>query len=240
MAEKGAEEQKVKEMATGVFKQSNSPWAAPEVLAKKKDNSCFFCVGCRQLSAVTNPDLYPLLYIDNASDQLASSVWFHSLHLQSVYWQVALTSDAKVKTVSVDYEKLTMKAYGNGSEDCLPVHLHIKHLYLPAMYGIISVVGLMGNLTAITVYVVKLRPWKSGSVVMVNLTMADLLYALSLPFLVHFYSTGDWTLCEFMCHFLHSCFHFNMYSSVLFLACFSVFRHEAVVYLLWAAHVQRK
>uniref|UniRef100_A0A4W4FNL2 Oxoglutarate (alpha-ketoglutarate) receptor 1b n=1 Tax=Electrophorus electricus TaxID=8005 RepID=A0A4W4FNL2_ELEEL len=111
--------------------------------------------------------------------------------------------------------------------------LLLKHLYLPAMYGIISVVGLMGNLTAITVYVVKLRPWKSGSVVMVNLTMADLLYALSLPFLVHFYSTGDWTLCEFMCRFLHSCFHFNMYSSVLFLACFSVFRHEAY-WGIWA------
>ncbi|KAF7709850.1 2-oxoglutarate receptor 1 [Silurus meridionalis] len=107
------------------------------------------------------------------------------------------------------------------------------------MYGIIFLVGFTGNITAIIIYVVKLRPWKSGSIIMMNLAVADLLYALSLPFLVNFYITRNWTLGEFMCRFLRFCFHFNLYGSILFLTCLSVFRYVVVVHPLRAAQVQK-
>lgn len=127
----------------------------------------------------------------------------------------------------------------NESGVCLSVDLSIKHYYLPFMYGIIFVVGFTGNLLAIIIYVVKLRPWKSGSIIMVNLAVADLLYALSLPFLVEFYIDRDWRLGEFMCRLLRFCFHFNLYGSILFLTCLSVFRYVVVVHPLQAASVRR-
>lgn len=127
----------------------------------------------------------------------------------------------------------------NESGGCLSVDLSIKHYYLPIMYGIIFLVGFTGNLLAIIIYVVKLRPWKSGSIIMVNLAVADLLYTLSLPFLVEFYIDRDWKLGEFMCRLLRFCFHFNLYSSILFLTCMSVFRYVVVVHPLQAAMVQR-
>ncbi|XP_036430328.1 2-oxoglutarate receptor 1 [Colossoma macropomum] len=133
-----------------------------------------------------------------------------------------------------------MEAYANSSEDCFPIDSFIMHHYLPIMYGIIFFVGLIGNLMAIVIYLVKLRPWKSSSIIMVNLAVADLLYALSLPFLVQFYATMDWTLGEFMCRFMRFCFHFNLYGSILFLTCLSVFRYVVVVHPLRAAQVQRK
>lgn len=135
--------------------------------------------------------------------------------------------------------KLTMEVYDNDSGVCLSVDLSIKHYYLPAMYGIIFLVGFTGNLMAIIIYVVKLRPWKTGSIIMVNLAVSDLLYALSLPFLVNFYITRNWMLGEFMCRFLRFCFHFNLYGSILFLTCLSVFRYVVVVHPLRAAQVQR-
>lgn len=107
------------------------------------------------------------------------------------------------------------------------------------MYGIIFLVGFTGNLMAIITYVVKLRPWKSGSIIMVNLAVADLLYTLSLPFLVNFYISRNWTLGEFMCRFLRFCFHYNLYGSILSLTCLSVFRYVVVVHPLRAAQVQR-
>lgn len=134
----------------------------------------------------------------------------------------------------------TMEAHANSSVDCFPIDLYIKHHYLPIMYGAIFLVGLVGNLLGITVYLVKLRPWKSSSIIMVNLAVADLLYALSLPFLVQFYATRNWTLGEFMCRFLRFCFHFNLYGSILFLTCLSIFRYIVVVHPLRAAEVQRK
>lgn len=135
--------------------------------------------------------------------------------------------------------KLTMGVYDNESDVCSSVNPSIKHYYLPIMYGIIFVVGFTGNLLAIMIYVLKLRPWKSGSIIMVNLAVADLLYALSLPFLVSFYVNGDWTLGDFMCRLLRFCFHLNLYGSILFLTCLSVFRYVVVVHPLRAAQVQR-
>lgn len=132
-----------------------------------------------------------------------------------------------------------MEVYDNESGVCLSVDLSIKHYYLPVTYGILFVVGFIGNLMAIIIYVVKLRPWKSGSIIMVNLAAADLMYALSLPFLVNFYITRNWKLGEFVCRLLRFCFHFNLYGSILFLTCFSVFRYVVVVHPLRAAQVQR-
>uniref|UniRef100_A0A8C1V523 Oxoglutarate (alpha-ketoglutarate) receptor 1b n=1 Tax=Cyprinus carpio TaxID=7962 RepID=A0A8C1V523_CYPCA len=126
------------------------------------------------------------------------------------------------------------------SIDCLPIDDYIKTYYLPVMYSIISVVGIVGNFLVIIIYLVKLRPWKSSSIIMVNLAVADLLYALSLPVLVQFYGTSKWTLGELMCRFIRFCFYYNLYGSILFLTCLSIFRYIAVVHPLKAAEIRRK
>ncbi|XP_056116608.1 2-oxoglutarate receptor 1 [Rhinichthys klamathensis goyatoka] len=126
------------------------------------------------------------------------------------------------------------------STDCLPIDDYIKSYYLPVMYSIISVFGFVGNFLAVITYLAKLRPWKSSSIIMVNLAVADLLYALSLPMLVQFYITGNWILGEFMCRFIRFCFYYNLYGSILFLTCLSIFRYVAVVHPLKAAEMRRK
>ena len=127
------------------------------------------------------------------------------------------------------------------NHNCTNVDRLMKHYYLPVSYTIIFIVGLVGNVTSIGVYVKKLRPWKSNSIIMVNLALADLLYVLSMPFLVHYYSNGDsWTLGDFMCRFVRFGFHLNMYGSILFLTCLAVFRYVVVAKPLRAAQVQRR
>ncbi|XP_051565835.1 2-oxoglutarate receptor 1-like [Myxocyprinus asiaticus] len=133
-----------------------------------------------------------------------------------------------------------MASLENNSTDCLRVDEYIKSYYLPVMYGIICLVGLVGNLTAIAIYLAKLRPWKSSSIIIVNLAVADLLCALSLPMLIKFYITENWILGEFMCRFIRFCFHYNLYGGILFLTCLSVFRYIVVVHPLKAAEIQRK
>ncbi|XP_010891451.2 2-oxoglutarate receptor 1-like [Esox lucius] len=121
------------------------------------------------------------------------------------------------------------------------VEVALKRYYLPTMYAVIFAVGLLGNITAIGIYLAKLRPWKSNSIIMVNLASADLLYVLSLPFLVFYYgSGGKWTLGNFMCRLVRFGFYFNLYGSILFLTCLSVFRYVAVVHPHRVAHLQEK
>ncbi|XP_010893169.2 2-oxoglutarate receptor 1 [Esox lucius] len=126
------------------------------------------------------------------------------------------------------------------STDCYPVDDNMTKVFLPVMYGIIFAVGLLGNLTSIIIYVVRLRPWKINSVIMVNLALADLQYVLSLPFLVHYYITEDWSFSDAMCRAVRFGFHFNLYCSILFLACLSVCRYVVVVHPLRAVQMQRK
>ncbi|KAI3360647.1 hypothetical protein L3Q82_002512 [Scortum barcoo] len=92
-------EQKIKEMVeAGIIEPSTSPWAAPVVLVKKKDDTWRFCVDYHLLNNVTRKDSYPLPRVDDALDCIAGSRWFSSLDLQSGYWQVELAPEARPKT----------------------------------------------------------------------------------------------------------------------------------------------
>ncbi|XP_062866865.1 2-oxoglutarate receptor 1-like [Trichomycterus rosablanca] len=116
----------------------------------------------------------------------------------------------------------------------------VKHYYLPVMYSIIFTVGVLGNLISLIVYLAKVRPWRTSSIIMVNLASTDLLYMLTMPFLVYYYSLKAWTLGEFMCQLVRLGFHFNLYASVFFLTCLAVFRYVAIVHPTQAARVQKR
>ncbi|XP_073698798.1 2-oxoglutarate receptor 1-like [Garra rufa] len=119
----------------------------------------------------------------------------------------------------------------SSSDNCTNVDDLVKRYYLPAMYGAIFIVGVVGNITALLVYVVKVRPWKSSTIIMVNLVITDLLFMISLPFLTYYYVSDDsWNLGIIMCRFARFIFHFNLYGSILFLTCLAIFRYVAVVH----------
>lgn len=125
--------------------------------------------------------------------------------------------------------------------NCTNVEYLVKHYYLPLMYSIIFTVGVLGNVTSLIVYLARVRPWTTSSVIMVNLATTDLLYMMTMPFLVYYYSRGeDWTLGNGMCHLVRFGFQFNLYASILFLMSLAVFRYVAIVHPQQAAIVVKK
>ena len=85
-------------LGTGVIRESYSLYAAPLVLAKKKDGSIRMCVDFRQLNAKTVRDAYYMPRIEESMDSLYGAKYFSCLDLKSGYYQVEVEEEDKAKT----------------------------------------------------------------------------------------------------------------------------------------------
>lgn len=80
---------------------SNSNWASPIILVKKKNGDLRLCVDYRKLNHVTVKDCYPLPHIDTILDQFCGSAIFSVMDLANGYWQVPIHEDDKHKTAFI-------------------------------------------------------------------------------------------------------------------------------------------
>lgn len=123
--------------------------------------------------------------------------------------------------------------HNHSSRGCSLTKTGFQFYYLPTVYIMVFITGLVGNSLAIWMFVCHMRPWSSISVYMFNLALADFCYVLSLPFLIFYYfNKTDWIFGDVLCRLQRFIFHVNLYGSILFLTCISVHRYTGVVHPL--------
>ena len=70
-----------------------------------------------------------------------------------------------------------------------------------------------------------------------NLALADLLYACSLPLLIYNYAQGDhWPFGDLTCRLIRFLFYANLHGSILFLTCISFQRYLGICHPLAPWH----
>ena len=82
----------------GVIKPSQSNYASPIVLVRKKSGALRMCVDYRQLNSKVKRDAYPLPRIDESLDVLGGAKYFFTIDLASAYNQVEVDPADRHKT----------------------------------------------------------------------------------------------------------------------------------------------
>ncbi len=85
----------------GVIEPSESPYASPIVLVKKKDTSIRFCIDFRKLNHITVFDAEPIPNPEEIFASLSGDQYFSRLDLTKGYWQIPLSEESRQATAFI-------------------------------------------------------------------------------------------------------------------------------------------
>ncbi|XP_061589879.1 proteinase-activated receptor 1-like [Cololabis saira] len=107
----------------------------------------------------------------------------------------------------------------------------VSTILIPSFYTLVCALSLPINIFAVLAFARGIQPKKPAAIYMLNLACADMLFAMMLPFKISYHFEGnDWRFGSIMCRVVTGAFYWNMYCTVLLIACISVDRLLAVVY----------
>uniref|UniRef100_A0A3Q3MLW6 G-protein coupled receptors family 1 profile domain-containing protein n=1 Tax=Mastacembelus armatus TaxID=205130 RepID=A0A3Q3MLW6_9TELE len=102
---------------------------------------------------------------------------------------------------------------------------------LPPLLGTEFILGFLGNGLALWIFCFHLKPWKSSTVLLFNLAMADFLLNMALPFRASYYLSGiKWKFGNALCNICLFMLAMNRTGSTLFLMVIAVDRYMRVVH----------
>ncbi|XP_077179528.1 G-protein coupled receptor 65 [Paroedura picta] len=114
--------------------------------------------------------------------------------------------------------------------NCTVQHQLDKRLF-PAFYSILVIISIPTNVASLYVSCCQVKKKNELGIYLFGLSLADLLYTLTLPLWIHYAQNDDnWTLPSPLCTASVFLKYLNYYTSSGFLTCISINRYLAVVH----------
>lgn len=105
-----------------------------------------------------------------------------------------------------------------------------KYMLYSSVFSIVFILGMLFNIAALYIFTCTLKQRNETTTYMMNLTVCDMLFVLSLPFRISYYLNRSWPFGQALCKITVALFYMNMYGSILFLTCICADRFLAIVY----------
>lgn len=109
-------------------------------------------------------------------------------------------------------------------------HPGLTAVFIPLIYGMVCVVGLVGNTLVIHVIVHYTKKESVTNIYILNLAIADELFMLGLPFLAVQNALLSWPFGSLVCRLVMTVDAINQFTSIFCLTVMSVDRYLAVVH----------
>ncbi|XP_067449818.1 P2Y purinoceptor 1-like [Thunnus thynnus] len=114
---------------------------------------------------------------------------------------------------------------------CQHISFDFTSRFLPTVFILVFIVGLVANGWGLKSLLHKWKKLGDINVFVLNLGLADILYLFTLPFLmVYYFMKSKWIFGDTFCKITRFCFNLNLYGSIGFLTCISVYRYLAIVH----------
>ncbi|XP_041654368.1 P2Y purinoceptor 1-like [Cheilinus undulatus] len=114
---------------------------------------------------------------------------------------------------------------------CQHISFDFSGKFLPPVYILVFIIGVAANGWGLKSLLHNWKKLGNVNIFVLNLGLADFLYLLTLPFLVVYYlMKSKWIFGEVFCKITRFCFNLNLYGSIGFLTCISVYRYLAIVH----------
>ncbi|XP_020664542.3 platelet-activating factor receptor-like [Pogona vitticeps] len=108
----------------------------------------------------------------------------------------------------------------------------VQFVVVPAVYCLVLCVGLPGNVAALLVFLQNGQVRKAIRIYLINLTLADIFFNLTLPFWIPYYlAEGHWELPEASCRLAGATYYLATYSAMAFMTLISLNRYCTVAKL---------
>ncbi|NXA78082.1 CCR7 protein, partial [Thryothorus ludovicianus] len=105
---------------------------------------------------------------------------------------------------------------------------NFRAAFLPAMYGFIFLMGLLGNVLVMLTYIFFKRLKTMTDIYLLNLAVADILFLLTLPFWAT-NAAKHWLFGSFACKAIYCICKISFFSGMLLLLSISIDRYFAIV-----------
>ncbi|XP_025767286.1 C-X-C chemokine receptor type 3 isoform X1 [Oreochromis niloticus] len=135
---------------------------------------------------------------------------------------------------------------GEGGDVCdLTETVNFEAVFIPVLYSVVFVVGLIGNGLLLGILARSRKTWSVTDIFILHLGVADILMLVTLPIWAAQYAQSDgWTFGTPLCKIIGSVFTINFYCGILLLACISLDRYLSIVHATqmysrkkpWVAH----